>query len=157
MTKRHDAVCGALKNWCEEFGCHVDREIIVPNASGTLVEARMDLVIRAPEITGPVLVDVTIVSPTSRDALAKGAAVREGAAASIAAGKKRAKYPNIAVVPFVIEEFGRLGEDAIGLVKKIAPKQPDERTTALKKLYHAVGATMQRTAANAVLAAMKTN
>ena len=55
----------------------------------------------------------------------------------------------------MIEEYGRFGEDAIGLVKEIAPKKPEERTIAMKRLYHMVGATMQRTAANAVLAAMR--
>ena len=48
-------------------------------------------------------------------------------------------YEHIPVFLFVTEEVGRLGEDAVGLVKKIAPRLVDERVVAMKELYHTVG------------------
>ena len=117
-------------------------------------ESRMDLILHAPAQDSPVHIDLTIVSPVSREALARGSADREGTAAMMAASRKRAKYPLIAVLPFVIEEGGRLGEDALGFVRKLAPREPKKRVEALNSLNHALGATLQRTAANAITAAI---
>jgi len=67
--------------------------------------------------------------------------------------RKRAKYPACAVLPFVLEHHGRFGEDALSFVRKIAPRETAARSEALVKLYQAIGATMQRLAADAIIAA----
>ena len=114
----------------------------------------MDLVIHAPGIASPFYVDLTVVSALSSDALSGGSAVRDGAAAEIAAKGKRRDYPNCSVTPFVIEDHGRLGEDALQFVRMIAPTEPSERSTAIRRLHQSLGATLQRIAADAVIAAV---
>ena len=72
----------------------------------------MDLIVHAPDIVGPVHIDLTVLSATARKSLAKGVASREGTATASAAERKRAKYPMCAILPFVLEDHGRLGDDA---------------------------------------------
>jgi hypothetical protein len=153
-VRRHDALRNAVQAWCEEQGCQVEREPAVPGASETLIEARMDLIVRAPNIAGPLYLDVTIVSATSREALGKGSANCDGAAAQVAARRKREKYPLLAVTPFVVEEHGRLGSDAIAFARKLAPTESSERVEALRELYQTVASTVQRLSANGILAAV---
>ena len=74
-------------------------------------------------------------SPLSVEALAGGSAVTDGAAASIATKSKLGIYPNCAITSFVIDDHGRLGEDAI------------------RRLHQSLGGTLQRCAADAVTAA----
>ena len=93
-------------------------------------------------------------SALSSDALSSGSAVRDGAAAEVAARGKRRDYPNCNVTPFDIEDHGRLGEDALRLVRIIAPLDPSERSVAIRRLHQSLGATLQRVAADAVVAAM---
>ena len=152
--RKHDACCGVLKNWLEEMGCAVETEVVLPTAANGLDEPRMDLIVRAPGILGPIHIDLTVVSPTSREALRRGAADREGVTAELGADGKRVKYNNITVTPFVLESSGRLGADALGLVRKIAPWEPGARAEALNELYQSLAATLQRASANSAIAAM---
>ena len=151
--RKHNAVCEALARWCEQRECSVDREVLLPTASDASMESRMDLVIRAPGIIGQILVDVTIVNACSREALQKGAGLRDGVAAAIAARRKRDKYCNIPVVPFALEEHGRLGADAIALARRLAPLEGPSRSEAIRQLYQAVAAASQRIAADGILSA----
>ena len=153
LVRRHDACCAALAEWAEEMDCTVHREVVLPNASPNSPEARMDLVVRAPGSGVPIYVDVTIVSALARESLSSGAARVDGIAATIAARKKRAKYPNVDVTPFAIEEHGRLGNDALALVRRLAPSAPDERSRALRQLYQSLGSIVQRHSADSLLAA----
>ena len=114
----------------------------------------MDLVVHAPGIMGPAFIDLTIVSATAREALGKGSASTDGAAARSAAARKRARYPHCAVLPFVLEDHGRLGEDALSFIRKIAPREAAARSDAIRRLHQGLGATMQRFVADAVIAAM---
>ena len=154
MVRKHDACCRVLKEWLEDQGCHVELEVILPGASAEHPEARMDLVVHAPNIAGPVHIDLTIVSATAREALGKGSATKDGAAARSAEARKRAKYPLCAVLPFVLEDHGRLGEDALSFIRKIAPREAAARSDAIRRLHQSLGATMQRYAADAIIAAM---
>jgi hypothetical protein len=113
----------------------------------------MDLVIHVPGIASPFYVDVTIVSSLSSDALSGGSGTRSGAAAEIAARGKVRDYPNCCVTAFVIEDHGRLGEEALRLVRMIAPLDPAERSKSIRRLHRSLGATLQRIAADAVIAA----
>ena len=113
----------------------------------------MDLVIHAPHVGNAINVDLTVVTALSREAMAAGSARRDGAAAQRAARNKRARYPNCHVVPFVIEDHGRLGEEAIQLVRRLAPTVSTERSSAIRRLYQSMGAVLQRHSADSVLAA----
>ena len=99
--------------------------------------------------------DLTVVSALSIEALAKGAAQRAGVAIEIATRKKRRDYPNIAVLTFVIEDHGRIGEEARTFVRRLAPVEPSARSRALRSLYQALSACCQRASADAVLAAAR--
>ena len=116
-------------------------------------EARMDLVVHAPHFPSPFYIDLTVVSALSSDALAGGSAIRAGAAAEIGARGKFRDYPNCTLTPFVVEDHGRLGEEALRFVRLIAPDDPSERSKAIKRLHQSLGATLQRTSAEAIIAA----
>ena len=80
----------------------------MPHASPSHPEARMDLVICAPGIPGPINVDLTVVCATTAIALQHGAATRDGAACEAAGKAKKTKYSNISVVPSPLKSTGAL-------------------------------------------------
>ena len=159
LVRRHDAACAVLGDWCQDLGCQLEvgqkpyGEVLVPWAAPARPEARMDLVIRVPGVASPFYVDLTVASALSVEALRGGSAVRDGAAAGIAARGKIRDYPNCNVTPFVVEDHGRLGEDALRLIRLIAPTDLAERSRAIRRLHQSLGATLQRCAADAVIAA----
>lgn len=114
----------------------------------------MDLVVHSPKLSGPVHVDFTVVSALSQEALRARSNLRDGVAAGIATRRKAAAYPDISsLVPFAVEDHGRLGEEALQLVRLLAPKEPAQRSTAIRHLYQSLGNTLQRYAADSLLAA----
>ena len=113
----------------------------------------MDLIIHSPNVIGAVKVDLTVVSALSMEALSKGAGIRDGVAASLAEADKEDKYSNTTVVGFAVEDHGRLGESALELVRALAPAEPSARSTAIRSLHQALSSTLQRAAADAVIAA----
>ena len=153
LVRRHDAVCAALAAWAEQQDCNVYREAILPNANPAAAQARMDLLIHAPGVAGPIYVDVTIVSAVSREALRSGSGSRSGVAAEIAARRKARAYPSISAIPFVIEDHGRFGKDAMRLLRMLAPTAPGLRTAAIREIYQTLGSTAQKVAADAIIAA----
>ena len=98
----------------------------------------------------------TVVTALAVDALARGSATQDGRAADIAADGKRRNYPLLNVTPFAIEDHGRFGDSALGFVRAIAPALASERSAAIASLYHRLSATLQRVAADSVLAATGT-
>ena len=154
LLRRHNAACAVLCDWAEQQGCLVCREVVLPNSAPDRPEARMDMIIRPPG-AGAIFVDLTVVSALTREALNHGSARRDGAAAAVAARHKRAKYPHCNVTPFVIEDHGRLGDEAIDLSKQLAPIDPVRRSKAIRLLHQSLGAVLQRHAADAVLAATR--
>ena len=152
--RRHDRSRDALAGYAEAHGGAVTKETILPYIAPGHLQSRMDVVLRAARTTGQMLVDVTIVSPLTQEMLRSGAAARvPGAAASAAAAHKRQTYPNSNVVPFAIEHFGRWGEDAIALVKTLAPPPGNGRSEALTCIYQDVACEIQKSNADAILAA----
>ena len=113
----------------------------------------MDLVVHAPGVASPFYIDLTVVSALSTDALRQGSAVRSGAAAELAARGKYKDYPDCVLTPFVIEDHGRLGNEALQFLRSIAPTDAAERTKSIRQLHRSLGATLQRVAADAVIAA----
>ena len=116
----------------------------------------MDLVVHAPGFSSPFFIDLTVVSALSSDALSAGSAVRSGVAAEVAARAKYRDYPNCCLTPFVIEDHGRLGEEALQFMCLLAPSDDAERSRAIRSLHRSLGATLQRVAAEAVIAATTT-
>ena len=135
------------------MGCAVHPEVVFPHAAASRPEARLDLVIHAPRVAEPIRVDFTVVSALSQDALERGAARRAGVAAAAAENAKRTRYPGLRMVPFAVEDHGCFGEDALVLVRLLAPRLDTERSAAIRRLQQALGSVLQRHAADAVLAA----
>ena len=115
----------------------------------------MDLVVYAPGSSSPAYVDVSIVTALSQAALAGGSANHDGKAAEIAARGKRRSYPLINVTPFIVEDHGRFGEEAVKFLRSVAPVDPRLRSKAMRDLYQRLGALLQRHAADAVLSAIR--
>ena len=114
LVRRHNAGCAVLAEWAErECDCTVFREQVLPTASPDHAEARMDIVAFSPRLSGPVYVDLTVVSALSVESIARGSALRDGAAADVASARKESRYPNCKVVGFAVEDHGRFGEDAL--------------------------------------------
>jgi hypothetical protein len=126
---------------------------VLPTATLESLEARMDLVVHAPGRTIPMLLDVTVVSALSQQSLPSGSARRDGAGAAAAARRKRARYLQANMMPFVIEEHGRLGDDAVAIARQLAPQEPGERTEVLNYLYQTLASIVQRYSADSLLAA----
>ena len=121
LVRRHDAGRDILGEWCEEHHCNVHWEVIMPTANPRRPEARMDLVVHVPGHSAPFHVDISIASAMSQEALQGGAARHDGKAADIAAKGKHRDYPNITVTPFIVEDHGRFGTDALEVVRRVAP------------------------------------
>jgi len=154
LIRRHDAARDVLGEWCEEQHCLVQKEVTLPFAHPDRPEARMDLVVYAPGCSVPAYVDVSIVTALSQEALSRGAANHAGRAAEIAAKGKHKDYPLIAVTPFIVEDHGRFGEEALRFLRRIAPTDPRLRSKAIRELYQRLGALLQRHASDAVLSAI---
>ena len=158
--KHHDAALAVLGGWCEDMGCQLEAgqkpwdEVLVPWAAPAREEARMDLVIHVPGVATPFYIDLAVVSALSSDALCGGSAVRNGAAAEVAVRGKFRDYPSCTLTPFVVEDHRRLGEEALQFLRPVAPSDLSERSKAIRQLHHRLGATLQRVAADAVIATM---
>ena len=152
--RRHDSVNAELGAYATGQRGTADAECILPYASDRLPQARLDTLVRTAKATGRSILDVTVVSPLTQEQLRSGQASRvPGAAAAVAACHKRAKYPLIEVVPFVLEHFGRLGEDARAFIKRLAPATGSARSAAIAHAYQALSCALQRANADAVIAA----
>jgi hypothetical protein len=154
LVRKHNNCLGVLADWAEEEGdCTTFREQVLPTASPDHSQARIDLVVFSPRVAGPMFVDLTVVSALSVEALAKNSATQDGVAARLAAADKVNKYPQCRLMPFPLEDHGRLGDAAMNFAKLIAPVDPERRSVALSRLYHGLAAVLQRTAADAIITA----
>ena len=113
----------------------------------------MDLIVHSPLVAGPMHVDFTVVSALSRESLAKGSASVDGIASALASAVKMRKYPGCEVFPFAVEDHGRFGDSAATVIKMLAPQEPSERNRAISVLYQDMACTLQRAAAESVIAA----
>ena len=82
----------------------------------------MDLIVYIPGETSPVHIDVSIASALSAEALGGGSDRHEGKAAAVAADHKRRDYPLINVTPFIVEDYGRFGDEALAFIRRVAPQ-----------------------------------
>ena len=153
-VRKHDMVVRCLADWCQEQGHDVELEVVIPTASATTDDSRLDLILTVAHSSARILVDVTIADATSAEALAANAANREGAAAAVLERRKRTKYRQAHIVPFAIESHGRWGSAAARLARSLAPKDPQERSAAISALYQTVGAALQKVQADATMTAV---
>ena len=154
-VRKHDTLVKALGKWAEDLGCDVRLEQNIPTANSNS-EARLDLIVHHENLAQPALIDVTIVNSAAAEYISKGAASREGAAASAAEQAKRNKYPGIYVTPFVLEEHGHIGDSAVRFIKTIAPSDPAERSRAINDIYRRISGIIQKVSADAIMTAMRT-
>ena len=126
---------------------------MVPGANPDHAEARMDLIMYSPRVAGAIYIDVTVVSALSVEAIAKGAGLRDGVASDIAAQRKQFRYNHCVTWAFAVEDHGRFGEDAVGLIRALAPTEPQLRSKAIAALHQSVASTLQRSSADAILSA----
>jgi hypothetical protein len=154
--RRHDAACKCVAAHAESQGCSAEREVVLPLAAPTRPLARMDVVVHGrTSVDGqPTYLDITVVSPLTAEMVRTGGSARNpGAAAKAAAAHKRALYPNVPVVPFAVETFGRWGEDARAWALSLAPPPLMGRTEAIAGIYQDVSVAVQKANADAILAA----
>ena len=155
LVRRHNACVRVLGDWCERAAdCTVLYEQVDVTASTGHPEARLDLIIYAPRVTGAIRVDFTVAGALSVEALARGSGITSGVAAALAERDKHRRYDAGVVHPFAVECHGRLGEDARTLIRMLAPEPLPERSVAIRKLHQALAATLQRSSADAVIAAI---
>jgi hypothetical protein len=87
-------------------------------------------------------IDVVVASPTSVAAVAGGSGERVGVAAALAEQRKRRDYQDspYEVIPFAVENYGRLGQSASQYVNQLAPKiTMDELARFYRDLSHILG------------------
>ena len=111
----------------------------------------MDLIVLSPNVPGRMHIDLTVVSPLSVEALAKGSALRPGVAATLAASDKQSRYDQCKVFPFPIEDHGRFGDAARTVVRMLAPSE--DRSRSITSLYRSLAAVVQRGSAEAIITA----
>jgi len=154
LVKRHNAGVEILADWAiRRCGCTVFKEQVLPTARDEHSEARMDLIVHSPLVSGALQIDLTVVSALSVDALGNGAALRDGVASALASRRKVRKYPNTEVYPFAVEDHGRIGEAAVTVIRMLAPVDNPERGIAIAELQRDLANTLQRASADSILAA----
>ena len=57
------------------------------------------------------------------------------------------------MVPFAVEDHGRLGEEALALTRLLAPARDTQRSAAIRQLRQSLGCVLHRNAGDAVRAA----
>ena len=127
-TTRHDALVAFLHN-------EVTNTLHLPctheqhqQPSPGHTDDRIDLILA---LEGDTLnIDVAIVSPlTTQPDLQRTRAKHDGHPSKAEATRKRTRYPNHNVLPFIIEDHGRPGQDTITLIRTLATKYPDLTTS----------------------------
>ena len=136
--RRHDAIRDKLADLVRDAGEHADIEVDVTGAAADAkTGARMDIVFTSSRER--FLVDVAVATP-----FAVGAQGRPGAAARLLAGVKRRKYCNARVTPAILEPWGRAGDDLQGLLRRIAPQEPEARSAFIASAWRSLSGVLQR-------------
>ena len=93
-----------------------------------------------------VWLDVSIVTPTVHTVRTSGTrAERAGALAASTELHKRAKYPTLKLVPFVLETYGHPGDSALAVVRALCPHQEAaERSAWIKQQWRSLQTTAAR-------------
>ena len=113
---RHDLQVNVLHDMLCEVGCTTSSEVMVLEDS----QKRMDLVVTM--FTGRVWVDVSVVNPLKDEYVRDKHHLRTRERQKVAKWGERARGANARFVPFVIDTFGALGEQAKEFLQDIAGK-----------------------------------
>ena len=71
-----------------------------------------------------------------------------------AENNKRSRYGHHpALVPFAITTYGQLGEQALEVLRSVAPDEPGARQAALEEVYYEIATTLQTANGDAILSA----
>jgi hypothetical protein len=159
-NKRHDNIGQTLNKWVKQHGYHTLMERHVPaldhvKDDGTHKKGIMDII--ATQDTQTWYIDVSVTSPLTTETveldqppLSKNPTLRREQ-------DKRRKYnnhPNLH--PFVMTTHGKLGHDAITLLRRMAPTNPETRSESLNTIYHDIATTLQHGNAESILASQPT-
>ena len=112
------------------------------------------MIIHHEKLKQPALIGVTIVNAAVAEYIKAGSSTTDGAAAGVAELAKVRTYIGATIVPFAIEEHGRLGDAALRLIRTLAPAEPLARSRAINDVYRRLGGIIQKISADAVVAAM---
>ena len=160
VVKGHDRLRDWLSRWLAQWsGSPAPTEQYVsewtpdgPDAPG----ARLDVAFT--DASGRrAFADVAVPTATSSDPeLLDQRAAEDGAAARQAEARKRVRYPahqhpSAALVPFVVEAHGRVGDDAAALLRSFVPLEC--RSEAMSDAYRTVSAIVQTRLAELLLSA----
>ena len=120
--QRHDAVTDELSDCIAETGALVRREAWVREFATPSSEAVLDVWAFGVADVADLLVDVTITHPLCASQQPQ-ASTEAGSAAAAAEMRKWQRYPAAGgrmVVPFAVETWGRLGDEAESLLETLA-------------------------------------
>ena len=138
MVGRHDETRDVMIGLLRGLGAQVVCREVVLDA---LTDLRMDI-----QYTGPraalINCDITLVSPTSAQAMRSRADNRNGVAAGIAEGVKRRTYRQHGVVPLVLEHGGRAGPAFEAHLRRMLPTGP-ERSRESQRVWQTIATTLQ--------------
>jgi hypothetical protein len=113
---RHDLQVNVLHDMLCEVGCTTSSEVMILEDS----QKRMDLVVTM--FTGRLWVDVSVVNPLKDEYVRDKHHLRTRERQKVAKWGEHARRANARFVPFVIDTFGALGEQAKEFLQDIAGK-----------------------------------
>jgi hypothetical protein len=159
-TKRHDNIKHTLNKWTKQHGYHTLVERHVPaldhvTPDGTLKKGIMDIV--ATQDTQTWYIDVSVTSPLTTETVEHDQPPPSKNPTLRREQDKRRKYnqhPNLH--PFVMTTYGKLGHDAITLLRRMAPTDAETRSESLNTIYHDIATTLQHGNAESILASQPT-
>ena len=159
-TQRHDNIKQTLNKWIKQHGYNTQVERHTPDLDttlpdGTHTKAIMDIV--ATQDTQVYYIDVTVTSPLTAETVNRDQQPTTKNPIQRREQDKRRKYnhhPNLQ--PFVLSTYGKLGNDAITLLRRMAPTDSDTRSESLNQIYHDIATTLQHGNAESILASQPT-
>ena len=156
VVQRHDDVVRALaaliykitscKISLEKRSHTLDRQV-----NGVTQEGQMDIIVA--DLRGAVTyIDVALVSPVVQDpARITAAANRNAYAAKRMEAIKRARYPGVNLIPFVIELGGRPGPSARKLITDLFEHETQDRESSIAQAWTMLSCVLQNSIARQIM------
>jgi hypothetical protein len=158
MISRHNAVRNVILEYCKEAGLNAEPE--TPNLLGNDKRRPADVLIKNFSLNADHCLDVAITSPLQPKYI-NGASKTDGHAATDYYKFKLSKYSeeivaaNLVFKPIIFETFGRIAEESLPTLIKIASIRADRFSTprpkSIQKFYQRLSVALQIRNANMVL------
>ena len=153
-----DWLAGLVADWTgqvvetEQYVLRWDRVVRV-NGVDEIERARLDVAF-IDRHARRVYIDVVVPTAASTNPeLVRARAARAGAAAAKAEDTKRLRYPGPELAPFAVEALGRPGDDAIAVLRSVAPADLEERSVALGAAWQSLSVILQTENAELLMSA----